>query len=395
MKLLWHRKGDLEARLRRETQVAFPNHTLIFELEAAIDLIDEVFADVYTQLDALDEGEITFDLLWTCFPPLSLVTGVDSLGQQRLYRVRETKYRVHMNGERTFLLVTNHISSNGKMTGFVSDETFQISEFRSAKPVLDLLHHPFTARPNHKQEREALIKRGDKWLQLGGRHIQEYRGHAVNGGDHAYGKFNSHGRVVLDPVTFDQVRPNNRLVPRIALSVSDFTDEHKLLVDPVLYGFSLGDKIWGGFAVSSMTDVVWDNEIIDNLVIPDDQKDFVRALVESHLNSGFDDIVRDKGKGLVGLLSGPPGVGKTLTAEAVAEIARRPLYMVSSGELGDTPASVQQALDEIMELAEAWHAVVLLDEADVFLIKRDDTNLTRNALTSIFLRQLEYYQGFN
>lgn len=145
--------------------------------------------------------------------------------------------------------------------------------------------------------------------------------------------------------------------------------------------------------MSSLTDVVWDTEIIDNLVIPEDQKDFIRALVESHLNSGFDDIVRDKGKGLVGLLSGPPGVGKTLTAEAVAEIARRPLYMVSSGELGDTPASVQKALDEIMELAEAWHAVVLLDEADVFLIKRDDTNLTRNALTSIFLRQVEYYQG--
>ncbi|KAL2274182.1 hypothetical protein FJTKL_03589 [Diaporthe vaccinii] len=185
-------------------------------------------------------------------------------------------------------------------------------------------------RSKRIKERKALIERGDKWLQLRGRHIQEYRGHAVNGGDHAYGKFNSHGRVVLDPVTFDQVRPNNSLVPRIALSLSDFTDEHKLLVDPVLYGFSLRNKIWGGFAVSSLTDVLWENEIIDSLVIPEDQKDFVRTLVESHLNSGFEDIVRDKGKGLVGLLSGPPGVGKTLTAEAVAEIARRPLYMVSS-----------------------------------------------------------------
>lgn len=190
MKLLWHRKGDLEARLRRETEVAFPNHTLIFELEASIDLVDEVFADVHTELDSLDEGEITFDLLWTCFPPLSLVTGVDSLGQQRLYRVRETRYGTYGNGERFFLLVTDHISSNGKQTGFVSDEKFQIDEFRSAKLVLGLPHHPFSVRPNHKQEREALIERGDKWLQLRGRHIQEYQGHAVNGEDHGYGKFN-------------------------------------------------------------------------------------------------------------------------------------------------------------------------------------------------------------
>jgi SpoVK/Ycf46/Vps4 family AAA+-type ATPase len=128
-------------------------------------------------------------------------------------------------------------------------------------------------------------------------------------------------------------------------------------------------------------------------MIPEVQKEFVRDLVESHSESGFDDIVRDKGKGLVGLLSGPPGVGKTLTAEAVAEIARRPLYTITSGELGSKAESVQSGLDSLMELSEAWNAVVLLDEADVFLMERDNGNLARNAITSIFLRRLEYYQG--
>ena len=104
-------------------------------------------------------------------------------------------------------------------------------------------------------------------------------------------------------------------------------------------------------------------------------------------------MVRDKGKGLIGLLAGPPGVGKTLTAEVMAEIAHRPLYTISSGEMGDTPSTVQEKLKAILELAEAWNAVLLLDEADVFLVKRDDVNLTRNAITSIFLRHLEYYQG--
>jgi hypothetical protein len=36
---------------------------------------------------------------------------------------------------------------------------------------------------------------------------------------------------------------------------------------------------------------------------------------------------------------------------------------------------------------------VLLDEADVFLAQRDSTDVQRNALVSIFLRKLEYYQG--
>lgn len=38
-------------------------------------------------------------------------------------------------------------------------------------------------------------------------------------------------------------------------------------------------------------------------------------------------------------------------------------------------------------------AVVLLDEADVFLEERDMKDLNRNALVSVFLRALEYYNG--
>lgn len=114
---------------------------------------------------------------------------------------------------------------------------------------------------------------------------------------------------------------------------------------------------------------------------------------QSKENAGFDDIVRDKGKGLIGLLSGPPGVGKTLTAEAVAEVTERPLYTISSGELGEEPSAIHAKLTEILELAELWDAVLLLDEADVFLAERDDSNLTRNAIASIFLRELEYYRG--
>jgi ribosome biogenesis protein Tsr3 len=44
---------------------------------------------------------------------------------------------------------------------------------------------------------------------------------------------------------------------------------------------------------------------------------------------------------------------------------------------------VQSRLTKVLELAEAWRAVVLLDEADVFLAERDDENLSRNAITSI------------
>lgn len=84
-------------------------------------------------------------------------------------------------------------------------------------------------------------------------------------------------------------------------------------------------------------------------------------------NSDFDDIVAGKGKGLIGLLSGPPSSGKTLTVEAVADFNRVPLYMVSAGELGTEPDSLEYTLSKVFRLAELWRAVVLLDEANVFL----------------------------
>lgn len=86
-------------------------------------------------------------------------------------------------------------------------------------------------------------------------------------------------------------------------------------------------------------------------------------------------------------------MGKTLTAEAVAEVAKRPLMVVSSGEIGSNVGTVEKRLRVEIELAEAWNAVLLLDEADVFMAERDDNHIERNAITSVFLRELEYYRG--
>jgi SpoVK/Ycf46/Vps4 family AAA+-type ATPase len=44
-------------------------------------------------------------------------------------------------------------------------------------------------------------------------------------------------------------------------------------------------------------------------------------------------------------------------------------------------------------MATEWNAVILLDEADVFMAKRSPADIARNELVSIFLRELEYYQG--
>lgn len=194
-----------------------------------------------------------------------------------------------------------------------------------------------------------------------------------------------------------------------------FTDEELLTASPVVLGWAFNEKLWREdhhslwesdfanssvveFTVSGVEDIKWNEKAFDSLVLPDDQKAIVKALVESHTgkniaSSTIDDVIQGKGRGLVSVLHGPPGVGKTLTAEGIAELLKRPLYCVSSGELGTNPAVLEQELNRVLEIAHAWGAVLLLDEADVFLERRTMADMHRNALVSIFLRLLEYFQG--
>lgn len=149
------------------------------------------------------------------------------------------------------------------------------------------------------------------------------------------------------------------------------------------------------FFVEYVTEIVWNDNAFSKLVLPDDTKDLLLSFVESQVENKntFDDVIQGKGKGIIMLLSGPPGVGKTLTAESVAETMHIPLYMMSAGDLGIRPDEVEDALQKILEMVAKWDAILLLDECDVFLEERTAHDLERNKLVSIFLRTLEYYEG--
>ncbi|KAJ0335566.1 hypothetical protein KNSL1_013565 [Colletotrichum chrysophilum] len=158
-----------------------------------------------------------------------------------------------------------------------------------------------------------------------------------------------------------------------------------------------------------LSDVEFSNSF-DDLVLPDNHSKTVRALVDTHeslratrfsesrtsnpLSIGSClDLVKGKGAGLVILLHGPPGVGKTSTAECVADDTKRPLFPITCGDIGETALEVEKNLQYNFQLAHKWGCVLLLDEADVFLAKRTRSDLRHNAVTSVFLRTLEYYAG--
>jgi hypothetical protein len=66
----------------------------------------------------------------------------------------------------------------------------------------------------------------------------------------------------------------------------------------------------------------------------------------------------------------------------VAEKSRVPLYMLSAGELGSRPDDLEAGLKRALTCCQLWGAVLLIDEADVFMESRSSNNLIRNELVS-------------
>jgi hypothetical protein len=63
----------------------------------------------------------------------------------------------------------------------------------------------------------------------------------------------------------------------------------------------------------------------------------------------------------------------------VAELSRRPLLALTSGDLGNSAADLDWKLSMYFRLRELWDTIVLIDEADIYFQNRDlDTE--RNGL---------------
>lgn len=281
--------------------------------------------------------------------------------------------------------------------------TVKISPWKDTCTVDELAAHPTS-----DFEKQELIARGKIFREVTSKisHMN-YSAELMIPSWWDWTAMNGHGRVIvdgqgaaiMDPQMMDQatsVLRNSDYYGRRDdeddTSSYDISDNELHYTWPVIVGFSFRQKCWGVINVRDLTPIEFDKSVFDKLVLEPERKRIIKSLVE-HSGEAFADVIKGKSGGFIFLLHGAPGVGKTLTAEATAEVLGRPLYVVSVGELGTNPQSLETELSRILEIADRWNAVLLLDESDIFLEQRTDHDLVRNAMVGIFLRQLEYFNG--
>lgn len=171
------------------------------------------------------------------------------------------------------------------------------------------------------------------------------------------------------------------------------TEDDLILLPDRVCGFDLHRRRFALFDVKRLQSVEMQTEGWKDLKLLRGHKDMVQAQVQNHFadkslrarqqtQTSDLDLVRGKGEGLIILLHGTPGVGKTSTAECVAASLRKPLFPITCGDLGTSATEIENGLYVVFSQAEAWDCVLLLDEADVFLAQRTRTDLDRNAIVS-------------
>ncbi|PKY00286.1 P-loop containing nucleoside triphosphate hydrolase protein [Aspergillus campestris IBT 28561] len=185
-----------------------------------------------------------------------------------------------------------------------------------------------------------------------------------------------------------------------------------LLLPPRLFGFALNWKEWGQFFLNDIerTEPAEMGEFegeMKGLVLPDEvsqnEQRHIFTMVSNHWHvmakprgQRIADMIGGKGESLILLFHGHSGTGKTLYAESLAKSSGRPLFKVGTSDIGLNAPRAERTLKNIFELAEAWKAVLLIDEADVLLDARGSANeslVTKNALVSVLLREVEYFKG--
>ncbi|KAF4625596.1 hypothetical protein G7Y89_g12572 [Cudoniella acicularis] len=376
----------------------------IKHVDLLLELIQEEYASKIRDIENMfPKGTSSFEILREAFWPGDIaVEGTAS--DAKSYRIVSAKYRTlpsYGSGppRRELAINVEYIDFDGREFGTV-DAQFSLPEFEGMKYLNELDIFPLQYHPDHEAMRERLLERGRKFVSLKGRQHKMYsgpvsppetprrRGDMYSMAGDSGGSREITSQIIIDTTIFNRL---TRIRPIVVAGIEgelvddELTEHHlKFCTDKIPF-FSLEDKNFHQGKIANVSDKIFDKHIFSQLVLPNATKKLVQVLVKNHTNG--------KGQGIVLLLHGPPGVGKTMTAEAVAEYTHRPLYVVTCGELGTTAPALEESLERVLDIASSFGAVLLLDEADVFLEQRTPHDVQRNALVSIFLRLLEYYKG--
>ncbi|EIW82855.1 P-loop containing nucleoside triphosphate hydrolase protein [Coniophora puteana RWD-64-598 SS2] len=375
-----------------ESEETAPAETYRDHLSKVVEQLDVLLRVVQKEYENIDEeltlqtshGQIAYHLLEYYFKKGLEYVAEGSKGHMIAFTLTNAFHTVRSNAngwdntttdQQQFMIQGTSYEWNGYSYGS-STVCYLIDKYWETRPLSVLQCQILT-----DDMRSTLKERGRKYVALSGFQYMMY----------------DNCRVVVDRRAWDQQSGSPRFVSTCD-AIEELSEDKLHLLPSTVFGFNLRNKAWDEFDIFQLKPIQFDDMAWDHLVLDPDTKLLIKSLVSATVNKNINtkimsDVITGKGGGLIAVLHGTPGTGKTLTAEAIAEHLRRPLYVVNSMELSTEPFELEERLKKVLELSHMWNAILLIDEADVFLEQRSLNELGRNSLVSVALRLFEYHKG--
>lgn len=356
-----------------------------------------------------DEMKITLDQL---NDPLEQQENKDTLTTFDNYRYILSKYPMHVTSyndqtmigsgvpeivsskqEGLYLLVSlAYIApyGNGKYT--VCTQGIKIPQFIGKMRIGDLPIQPFFGFTENDELAEPFVIRGQNFIKYTKKpYFSHAKGFMYVRAFMGKSRLPINSRVVIDPAGYKKYCDANAWYSNETLD--QVPEELIMSVLPCVPVYSLEYRRWGEVPIDQLGEIKFDETAFERTILPQEYKKRISNLVTNFYSTECTDFIAGKKRGMVFLLNGKPGTGKTLTAQGIAELTHRPLYAIGAGDLGSKPETIEQELQRIFDMVGKWNGIVLIDEADVFMSERVDHDVTYNACVSVFLRLIESYYG--
>ncbi|KAH8703647.1 hypothetical protein BGW36DRAFT_423200 [Talaromyces proteolyticus] len=395
-------QGKFDASSPEQSTLALPfNSRSTSQRQPSLSIMQNDMSLPQKMIDIQERTErtVSFSSLPMLYPLKSLIYHKASGDNQlRAYIVSELSGMEHrsLNMYSPLLIRVWSVEHNG--TYFTKRyTTFPVSQFPGEKPIASLQLVPAGYVPEEAELRKELIFRGRKYWNLGnGIHYKQF----IKNGDPIRIIVDLQSSAAFEEIPFQEVEDEfPRLLDSHALKACVL-----LVCPPKISVYNLRDRTWDKVFVDDISNILFQHDILDQLYINNESNktrilDLVKSCTTNKMQRSLllerdYNVTGHDGNGVVLLIHGDPGTGKTFTATSVAETIQCPILTIASTRdtssvltASSKPEDLEQFLSRQFHFAQRWGAIVVLEHAEQFLGKKNPEN------TFVTLRIMDRFSG--